>query len=273
MDDDRPSELAQPGEPPRGPISPRLTTKTRVTHNLRVPMRDGVELSLDLLRPDLPGPLPVVLIRTPYDKTTTRASRLGTYQNIAERGYIVAFNDCRGRFNSDGAFRPYFDDTRDGHDTVEWIAAQPWCDGSIGMLGGSYNAMVQWYAAAGCSPHLKAIVPYCSQPGSLWGVEPFVGGCFLLVYAEWMLGMGDRSWQMTDFANDLFVRQRDYYEALPLSELPRRAGISMPWWDSWMDHPVFDDFWQQGSYENHADMTVAALNVTGWWDMDSPARR
>ena len=80
---DVPAENASPGEPPRGDISPRVTSETRVQHNLRVPMRDGVELSLDLVRPDIDGPLPVVLVRTPVRqgresapaRTSTRSSR------------------------------------------------------------------------------------------------------------------------------------------------------------------------------------------------------
>src|SRR5262249_29427343 len=145
-----------------------------------VPMRDGVELALDLLRPELPGPMPVVLMRTPYDKVGARTGPSGLPEQLAQRGYIVAFNDCRGRFNSDGVFRPWFDEANDGYDTVEWIAAQEWCDGNIGMLGRSYVGHTQWYAASWRPPHLKAIVPLCSTPSSLWRNEPVFGGCFQL---------------------------------------------------------------------------------------------
>src|SRR5579872_2948267 len=96
MADDLPAEHAQPGEPPRGAISPRLTSSVRTIHNLRVPTRDGLELALDLFRPEIPGPLPVVLLRTPYDKVGARLGSSGLPRQLAERGYIVAFNDCRG---------------------------------------------------------------------------------------------------------------------------------------------------------------------------------
>jgi uncharacterized protein len=268
--DDVPAERPAPGEPPRGATSPRLTRTLRVVHNVRVPMRDGVELALDLLRPDLDGPLPVVLLRTPYDKVLTRTSSPGLYEELAQRGYIVAFNDCRGRFNSDGVFRPYFDEADDGFDTVEWIAAQDWCDGSVGMTGGSYVGQTQWYAASRLPPHLKAIVPIVSPPGDLWRNEPVFGGCFLLPMAEWAMGMGLRSWQVPDFVTPLFAEQQDYYDALPLSSLPERAGMTCAWLDDMMAHPVFDDFWRRGSFDNHEEMTVAALNITGWWDMNFP---
>src|SRR5579884_1254335 len=269
MTQDRPAEQPQPGEPRRGGISPRLSGATHVVHNLRVPMRDGIELALDLIRPDLPGPLPVVLSRTPYDKTSARGNESGLPHQLAQHGYIVAVNDCRGRFNSGGVFRPYFDEAADGYDTIEWIAAQEWCDGNVGMIGGSYGGQTQWLAASQQPPHLKAIVPYCSPPSSLWRNEPIFGGCFLLPMAEWMVGMGVRSWQVPDFMN-LFSEQQEYYDALPLSALPERAGGRSAWWDDMMDHPVYDEFWRQGSYDNHQEMNVEALNVTGWWDMNFP---
>jgi uncharacterized protein len=233
-------------------------------------MRDGVELALDLLRPDIPGPLPVVLLRTPYDKVRARAGRSNLPEELATRGYIVALNDCRGRFNSDGVFRPYFDEADDGYDTVEWIAAQDWSDGNVGMLGASYVGQTQWYAASRRPPHLKAIVPICSPPGSLWRNEPILGGCFLLGMAEWMVRMGYRSWQTPDTPDGLYTQQQEYFHAMPLSTVPERAGIQSAWWDAMMEHPVFDAFWQQGTYDNHSEMDIAALNVTGWWDLNFP---
>ena len=153
---DQPAEQAAAGEPPRGPISPRLTSTTRVIHNLRMPARDGVELAVDLLRPELPGPLPVVLLRTCYDKTQARSE---VYEKLAQRGYIVAFADSRGRFNSDGKFRPYFDEADDGYDTVEWIARQPWCDGHVGTYGNSYIANAALQTAVAAPPQTQNFFP------------------------------------------------------------------------------------------------------------------
>ena len=120
-----------------------------------------------------------MLVRTPYDKVMERSGK-EVYEKLAQRGYIVAVQDVRGRFNSDGEFFPYFDEHDDGYDTVEWIAAQDWCDGNIGMTGGSYVGQTQWFAASRRPPHLKAIVPIVSPPGNLWRNEPIYGGCFLL---------------------------------------------------------------------------------------------
>jgi uncharacterized protein len=257
------------GAPLATPVSAPVTDGVRVVQGLRVPMRDGVELALDLLRPDVPEPLPVVLYRTPYDKVKTRTkspSRLP--QLLAERGYVVAFNDCRGRFNSDGVFRPYFHEADDGYDTVEWIAAQDWCDGNVGMLGGSYVGETQWYAASRRPPHLKAIVPSAAGPGTLWDNEPICGGCLRLPMAEFMVVMGQRSPHVLD--HDLWTQDQHYFSALPLSAVPERAGTHSAWWDEWMAHPSYDAFWKAGAYDNFADMDVATLNISGWWDSNSP---
>jgi putative CocE/NonD family hydrolase len=229
-------------------------------------MRDGTQLSLDLIRPELPQPLPVVLARTPYDKVQERSRREDFYVSLAQRGYIVAVQDCRGRFNSDGEFFPYFDESDDGYDTVEWIGAQEWCDGNVGMTGGSYVGQTQWYAAVRNPPHLKAIVPAVSPPGDLFTNEPIWNGIFLLAFGEWMRDMGRRSFQESEFV-EIFTEDQPYFDALPLADLPRQAGSTSAWWDEMMQHPSFDEFWKRGSYDDWSRISAPALNLTGWYDM------
>ena len=106
---------------PGGDISPVAYDFT-VKYNVLTPMRDGVRLAMDLLIPDGDGPFPVILERTPYDKNNSRNA--GT-EDYARRGYVVALQDCRGRFNSDDDFDPYRQEHNDGFDTVEWLAEQP----------------------------------------------------------------------------------------------------------------------------------------------------
>lgn len=251
---------------PTGPISPAITSTVHVQHDLRVPMRDGVDLSIDVLRPDAPGTYPVVLVRTPYDKVLARKP---FHDELVKRGYIVVLNDLRGRFNSDGEYTPYVHDTDDGYDTIEWIAAQEWSDGNVGMAGGSCSARTQWLAAAADPPHLKALVPLVAPPDTFLN-EPITNGCFLLPVAEWMVWMGRRSWQVTG-GPPLYTKMQSYYNALPLADLTRQAGFDSRWWDEWMQHPNLDDYWRRGSYM-HAwpEMSVSALNVSGWWDMNFP---
>ena len=258
------------GAPLTGQISPWEEVEVKVVNDLRVPMRDGVELALDLVRPDVDGPLPVILTRTPYDKTSYRGDASELIEELTHRGYIVAFNDCRGRFNSDGEFFPYRTEHADGYDTVEWIAAQDWCDGNVGMFGGSYVGQTQWYAASEAPPHLKAIVPAVSPPSSLWRNEPFFNGIFRVCCGEWMFGLGRRSWQVPNNAHTVYTEQHDYFDAIPFADLDNTVGVERTWWREWMTHPTYDDFWRHSEYGHYSEMTVPALNISGWWDMNFP---
>jgi putative CocE/NonD family hydrolase len=251
---------------PAGPISPKTGVPTAIVHGLLAPMRDGTLLAMDLIRPDAPGAYPVVLVRTPYDKTLARTPFL---RSLADRGYVVAIQDTRGRFNSDGVFFPYRDDRADGYDTVEWVAAQAWCDGNVGMAGGSYVGQTQWFAAADAPPHLKAIVPTVSPPDAFVN-EPICNGCFLLPMGEWMVNMGRRSWQ-TPPPFEWFDEKPPYFDALPVASLPTRANFTSPWWDEMMRHPNLDELWRACSYQDAwPRIAVPALNITGWWDMNFP---
>lgn len=251
---------------PAGNISPKTRDKTIVVHGLISPMRDGTELSMDLVRPERSGAYPVVLYRTPYDKTLSRTPFV---HSLAERGYIVAIQDTRGRFNSDGVFFPYRDDRADGYDTVDWIGSQEWCDGNVGMAGGSYVGQTQWFAAADAPPHLKAIIPTVSPPDA-FSNEPICNGCFLVPMGEWMVTMGRRSWQSPPPLGWL-ADKPSYFDALPLADLAEQANVTSPWWDEMMQHPTFDDFWRTCSYQDAwPNVTVPALNISGWWDMNFP---
>ena len=126
-----------------------------VTRDLKVSMRDGVRLATDVYLPAAAGkPLPVILERTPYDKSgvsrsersrarSTAMTRPEVATWFARHGYAVVMQDVRGRYGSEGEFTKYISEAEDGYDTLEWLRAQPWCDGRIGTMGVSYGAHVQ----------------------------------------------------------------------------------------------------------------------------------
>ena len=114
-----------------------------------VPMRDGVHLSTIVYLPkNCSTPVPAVLVRTPYGKE----DGCEIYYRYVQRGYAVVVQDVRGRNASEGEWLPNYHEVEDGDDTLNWIAAQPWCSGRIGMVGGSYLGYVQWAAAASGNP-------------------------------------------------------------------------------------------------------------------------
>lgn len=127
-----------------GPPS-QPTYAVKIEFNQRVRMRDGVELSADVYRPDAEGRFPVIVLRTPYNKNA--ASRLNLARYFAARGYVFVVMDVRGRGDSDGRFVPYVNEGRDGYDTIEWCAIQTWSTGKVGTQGCSYNSHAQWLAA------------------------------------------------------------------------------------------------------------------------------
>ena len=121
-------------------------TKIRSEFNVAVAMRDGVTLYADVYRPDADGPLPVLLQRTPYDKTQNRTGSLDVMR-AASHGYAVVVQDTRGSYASEGEFYPFLDEPNDGYDTVQWCAEQPWSSGKVGMFGRSYVGATQWLCA------------------------------------------------------------------------------------------------------------------------------
>src|SRR5258708_11345914 len=126
-------------------------------HDVALKTRDGVTLYADIYRPKSPGKFPVILMRTPYDKSVNWA--VSPASRIVSRGYVVIIQDVRGRYTSEGEWYPFKHEQADGFDTVEWAAALPYSDGKVGMMGGSYVGATQMLAAIANPPHLAAIAP------------------------------------------------------------------------------------------------------------------
>src|SRR5436309_10304367 len=120
-----------------------------VERNVPAKMRDGVTLRADIYRPKAEGKFPVLLQRTPYDKTASVSFGV----KAAQRGYVVIIQDVRGRFRSEGEWYPFKYESQDGYDTIEWATALPYSDGKEGMFGGWYVCATQYLAAVASPPH------------------------------------------------------------------------------------------------------------------------
>ena len=140
-------------DPSKGPCT--------VTKQVNVPakMRDAVTLLADVYRPTEAGSYPVILMRLPYDKSTAQTYVYASPEFYASHCYIVAIQDVRGQYASQGTFYAFRDEENDGYDSVEWAAALPGSSGKVGMYGFSYVGATQWLAAVMQPPHLAAIVP------------------------------------------------------------------------------------------------------------------
>ena len=139
--------------------APAARYSVKTVRNALVPMRDGVRLAADITRPDADGSFPAIMGYSPYHKPTA-AAYASARQHFAERGYVAVEFDLRGTGDSEGASLDMYapEEIQDGHDMIEWIAAQPWCDGNVGMCGISYGGVVCWQVAMQAPPHLKAII-------------------------------------------------------------------------------------------------------------------
>jgi putative CocE/NonD family hydrolase len=264
-----------------------------VTSNVMIVMRDGVKLATDIYRPardgkPVPGRFPVILERTPYGKTVVSRSELSvadpTPKSRAEvakffvsHGYVVIYQDCRGRYASQGEFVKYLSDGADGYDTCAWIVRQPWCDGKIGTMGLSYAAHTQ--GALGCAgaPGVAAMVIDCGAFANAYQGGIRQGGAFELKQVTWAVPAAIESPQVANDpvrlkamkAIDLrawFARMPWKKGQSPLSDAPEYEDYV---WDQW-EHGTFDAYWKQigiyaeGFYDPFVD--AAMIHMSGWYD-------
>jgi putative CocE/NonD family hydrolase len=179
---------------------PTPRNEVRLDRSQLVAMRDGVRLSTDLYWPvGVGGPLPVVLARTPYNKNGYHGQRNSFPYIFAAQGYVVAVQDTRGRFESEGEFVVQGRDQEDGFDTVEWIAAQAWSNGKVGTIGCSYVGDTQIMMARARPPHLAAQIPQAagSSVGPIGGryhnFGTYFGGAWeLAAAAGWFWSNGNK---------------------------------------------------------------------------------
>jgi putative CocE/NonD family hydrolase len=254
---------------PRLPVDPLLSTPLRlkVDHNVRIPMRDGVELAADIYRPRRAGRRPVILMRTPYGKEMDELSA----RFYARRGYVVAVQDVRGRFESAGRWEPLVHEGRDGYDAIEWLAVQPWSTGRIGMAGGSYLAWAQWLAAAECPPHLVTIVPAASPTDTHYNL-PYEYGVFCQAAILWWMDVRESNASADVSGRMIWLTLTKRYDALQnvgpvidydLAILGKRSSG----WRRWIEHPPHDPYWRRVAFlESLANVRIPVFHQTGWLD-------
>jgi hypothetical protein len=227
--------------------------------DVMVQMRDGVQLSANVFRPSPFGRWPALLVRTPYGKGDQLTAH---YRAFVEHGYAVVVQDVRGRFKSEGIFRPLEQEGPDGEDTIRWMARQPWCDGNIGMFGGSYLGMAQWQAALRRPPHLKAIFPGVSGDDDYADRFYSRGGAMKLGHRlEWL----SENLRLRGLAKPDF---RSFTEHLPLRTADRAAtGRTIDFYQRSLDHPAYDSFWRRNSTREKLErIDVPVFIVGGWFD-------
>ena len=257
-------------------------TTIRVEDSVPMTMRDGVQLRADIYRPDDRERHPAILMRSPYSRTMTVN---GSFMNLLDTmaaGYVLVVQSLRGTFDSGGEMKlgdvTMAGEALDGYDSVEWVAAQPWCDGNVGTAGGSYLGMLQWITARENPPHLKAMAPWISGSG---GTEPSRqhGVVNLGVALNWVLAQGLEiaKWQQADGkdmakAVEMLTRgnvvPEEVYNYLPLKDVPHFnfQGIKEVWENRIFNTDAENPDYVEKTRTRYEKVTVPCFHVSGWYD-------
>ncbi len=243
-----------------------------IERGVKATMRDGVILRADIYRPKADGRFPVLLERTPYNKTGDADTAL----EAAAHGYVVIIQDVRGRYTSEGEWYPFMHESQDGYDTVEWAAALPYSNGKVGMFGGSYVGATQMLTAIAHPPHLAGICPVVTASNYHDGWT-YQGGAFEQWFNEsWTSGLAQ------DTLNRAVQKRTNALEGmwtLPLAKYPlfnfespmaasNLTASLAPYFLDWLAHPDYDEYWKRWSIEEHySDIAVPALTVAAWYDI------
>ena len=227
--------------------------------NLKIPMRDGVMLAADLYRPTGPGPFPVLLSRTPYNKSRVAEQA----EQFVGHGYAVVAVDSRGLNASEGEWSPYVDEAKDGYDTQVWVANQPWCNGKIGMFGSSYPGFTQLLPARFRHPSVKALIPIAAQSdnfGSIW----YTDGLYHLALG---LRWGANQAAIARGEKRPEINWTEVVNHLPLQTALDSIEMKSKFVADTLKHSSYDKFWQKMSIRNdYPEMDVPAFHITGWYD-------
>ncbi|WP_052460769.1 CocE/NonD family hydrolase [Microbacterium gorillae] len=248
--------------------------------DVRVPVQGRLTLATEVLRPRADGKYPAVLARTQYGKSIfdVYASAFIDPIALAAAGIVVVAQDCRGTGRSEGVFRQFHDEAADGADTIAWIAEQPWSDGRVTMVGGSYLATTQSLAATASPPALKGIVPS-------WGGSDFYdsfayrGGALELGFTlRWAMeaaradarrrtargeDVSEEFATLTAAVEDIWTT----YAQVPLNAMPRDVSL-MRNYGEWLEHPDRDEYWQAISpRDRYENFRVPTMQIGGWFDV------
>jgi putative CocE/NonD family hydrolase len=274
-------------------FAPKTDSFDYIKRDEMIPMRDGVKLHTVIVLPKGAAHAPILLDRTPYgaSEETSRAQSAhmtsilpATYDVLAPAGYIVVFQDVRGKYGSEGEYvneRPLrgpinptdVDHATDAYDTIDWLVKHtPESNGRVGMIGTSYDGMMVLMALAAPHPALKAAVPI-NPVGDTWmNDDDFHGGAFRLIGYDYYYsqdtarGGGDDLWRAAYDDYDTFLRAGsagDFTKEYGLTSLGVVQKLAA--------HPAYDAFWQAQALDKilgKIPVTVPTLFVAGQWDQE-----
>ena len=266
---------------------PQPATKPLFTiHEVMIPVRDGVHLQTAILTPvDQQGPLPILFRRTPYGVPEKAPEQMpSSIKELAQDGYIFVIQNLRGRFKSEGVFNlsswvdpkdpKATNETTDAYDSIEWLIKNvPNNNGKVGMYGVSYDGLTTALTLLHPHPALKAISEQASPVDQWMNDDDHRFGALRESYDfEYaVMEQADKN-KNTHFDFETYDTYQWYLDLGPLSNINTKyLHNSIPYWNSSIDHPDYDEFWKKEAWVNQLhSSTVPNLNVAGFWDQEDP---
>ena len=265
------AQTPPPAASPSPKESPPATADYDLHWGVKIPMRDKVELNATLYLPktkdESSSKTPVIFTLTPYISDTYHAR--AAY--FASHGYAFALIDVRGRGNSGGDFEPFAQEPRDGHDVVEWLAQQPFCDGKVAMWGGSYAGFDQWATAKELPTHLTTIVPVAAAHPPL--DYPSLDNVGETYDVQWFTFTSGHAGQQNLFGDQKFWRTKfldAYKKHLPFKSLDSFVGNPLVNFQRILKHPMADGYYDAmvPTREQFQKINLPVLTITGQYDGD-----
>jgi len=265
------AQTPPPAASPSPKESPSATADYDLHWGVKIPMRDKVELNATLYLPktkdESSSKTPVIFTLTPYISDTYHAR--AAY--FTSHGYAFALIDVRGRGNSGGEFEPFAQEPRDGHDVVEWLAQQPFCDGKVAMWGGSYAGFDQWATAKEFPPHLATIVPVAAAHPPL--DYPSLDNVGEAYDVQWFTFTSGHAGQQNLFGDQKFWRTKfldAYKKHLPFKSLDSFVSNPLVNFQRILKHPMADGYYDAmvPTREQFQKINLPVLTITGQYDGD-----
>ena len=253
--------------------------------NVMVPMRDGVGLATDVVRPDAPGRFPVLVNRGPYGKDGYLDNPDHSIWFFPRNGYVLLSQDVRGRFNSEGEYNPLFQEALDGYDTVEWAARQPWSTGQVATTGQSYLGATQ-YTLAGkrpLPPHLRTMATVSASSDFHQSWVYHTGGAMEWGWTVPYAILKGRNTLARSGRQDLLAKMDEYviepgnfgqplsdewYRHLPLRDWIDRLPEAAPYFHEYFDQERDGPYWWGLNLNRQArNVTIPMFHVSSWYDI------
>jgi uncharacterized protein len=268
-----PRSAVQDGASVRFPADVAPRNDILIDNLVAIRMRDGVTLYADVYRPVGDGRFPVLISRTPYS-TERFPTAYDAAVYFAQRGYVYVFQDVRGRHESEGTWVPFFSNEKDGYDTIEWAAKQKWSDGRVAMQGGSYLGQNQWRAAQAAPPALVTIFPMVASTSIYHDWMTLNGGWRLSFNFGWGPVRQESRIMQNPGPHTIDGLHAIHYDEvqkhLPLNTMQQRVGRHAKFYDDWLAHPDYDDYWKPLNAEEVFDkITIPVHTFGGWFDIFS----